>query len=152
MKKYYNTPTYHSWINMRQRCSNPKNPDYPRYGGRGIKVSQRWLTSFENFVEDMGVAPKGYSIDRINNNGDYEPGNCRWATQKEQQNNRSSNKNITYKGETLGICEWAERLGGGVSLVTYRLKNGWDPIQAITIKPNLANKYNLKVVRRKILI
>ena len=78
---------YRSWAGLKQRCLNPKNPSYVNYGGRGIKVCERWF-SFENFLEDMGERPEGLSIDRINNDGNYEPGNCRWATQKEQMNNR----------------------------------------------------------------
>jgi hypothetical protein len=128
---------------MKQRCLNPKNPSFYRYGQRGIKVCDRWLHSFENFVEDLGIAPKGLTIERIDNNGNYCKENCRWITNEEQALNRSTNKYITHNGETLGICEWAKRLGGSVSLVTYRLKNGWNPIAAITIRPDLGNKYNL---------
>ena len=128
---------------MKQRCLNPKCPSFYRYGGRGIKVCLRWLHSFENFIQDLGMAPKGMTIERINNNGNYEPDNCCWIPNEEQALNRSSNKYITYNGETLGICEWAKRLGGSASLVTYRLKSGWNPIAAITIKPDLGNKFNI---------
>ena len=80
--------TYHSWDHMIQRCTNPKNTSYEYYGGRGISVCTRWLNSFENFLEDMGERPEGTSIDRINNDGNYEPNNCRWATKLEQLQNR----------------------------------------------------------------
>jgi hypothetical protein len=84
--------TYRSWINMKQRCSNKNNIGYSRYGGRGIKVCDRWLESFENFLEDMGKRPNGMSIDRIDNDDNYEPDNCKWSTSKEQSNNQTTNK------------------------------------------------------------
>jgi hypothetical protein len=98
-----------SWISMLGRCKSPKTRGYRRYGGRGIKVCERWK-SFGNFLADMGPRPPNHSIDRINNDGDYEPGNCRWATRLEQQKNKPGYA-ITYAGETLTVKEWAARLG-----------------------------------------
>ena len=84
---FENTPTYHSWEQMKQRCLNPNKDNYKYYGGRGIIVCDRWL-KFENFLEDMGERPVGLTLDRKDSNGDYRLGNCRWATPKEQANNR----------------------------------------------------------------
>lgn len=82
------TPTYKSWASMKGRCSNPRVSNYYNYGGRGIVVCERWRTSFNSFLEDMGERPPGTSLDRIDSNGNYEPGNCRWATDEIQRSNR----------------------------------------------------------------
>ncbi len=97
------TPEYNSWGSMKKRCLNPKNDNFPNYGGRGIAVCRRWLTSFENFLADMGMKPSPrHSLDRIDNDGDYEPNNCRWATASEQVNNRRS---ISKLEEMIGFLE-----------------------------------------------
>lgn len=83
------TPTYNSWRKMKERCTNPNHDRYPRYGGRGIKICDRWLHSFQNFLEDMGNRPYGKTLDRIDPNGNYEPSNCRWATIKQQARNKA---------------------------------------------------------------
>lgn len=103
------THIYRVWCSMRQRCTNPKNAGFPKYGGRGIKVCDRWLHSFGNFLADMGERPgKEYSIERIDNNGDYYPENCRWATWREQCNNQRRTIYLSHNGEKHSFSEWCE--------------------------------------------
>jgi hypothetical protein len=108
------TTEYRSWIGMISRCCNEKDTSYHNYGGRGIKVCDEWLNSFSKFYDAMGSMPKDgkrYSIERIDNNKDYTPDNCRWATYTEQANNRRDNVNLTYMGRTQTLAQWADELG-----------------------------------------
>lgn len=129
--------TEHSiWCGMRQRCNDDQHPSYPAYGGRGIQVCARWNASFENFLADMGERPAGMQIDRINNDGNYEPGNCEWATPKEQANNRRSCLNFTLHGRTQTLMQWCEEYGIGYHVAIKRIKQlGWPFEKAITTKP-----------------
>ena len=102
--------SYKTWGGMIQRCTNPKNPAFDRYGGRGISMCKRWLL-FDNFLADMGERPEGLSLDRINVNGDYEKRNCRWANDTEQARNARSNILIEYKGRVMCLTAWAKELG-----------------------------------------
>lgn len=121
------SPTYTSWDSMIQRCTNPKDKHYYHYGKRGISVCERWMT-FSDFLKDMGERPKGKTIDRFpEQNGNYEPSNCRWATKREQQNNMSRNRLVTHAGETLSIAEWSRRLGVKYSTLHQRLQLGMWP-------------------------
>lgn len=105
------TPEHRVWKNMITRCENPARDFYPRYGGRGIKVCPAWRASFQRFLDDMGPRPSAkHSIDRIHNDCDYSPANCRWATSEEQGQNTSRTRKITINGETLGVSAWARRL------------------------------------------
>lgn len=117
------TTEYRIWKSMVARCENPKRGCWHHYGGRGIKVCARWRASFDLFFADMGHRPSPrHTIDRINNDGDYEPGNCRWATQAEQLNNKRCNVLLTFNGETLTQSQWARRLGISHGTLSWRVK------------------------------
>jgi hypothetical protein len=142
------TRTYWVWSQMIGRCTNPKQMYYSLYGGRGIKVCDRWLNSFEAFYEDMGECPDGLSIDRINNDGDYKPENCRWATPKEQARNRKSNRILTWRGETRCLSEWSERLGISRSVLHARISLlNWDINRAFTEPVRATNSGKQRTVR-----
>lgn len=119
------------WWSMHVRCYNLKNSRWHRYGGRGIAVCQRWNV-FENFLADMPDRPPGTSIDRIDNDGNYEPSNCRWATAKEQANNSTTARIIEFRGESLSITQLAEKYGLKPATLWARLKYGWSIEDAIT--------------------
>ena len=117
------TKIYSLWKSIRARCYKKNFVQYKDYGGRGIKVCNRWQ-KFENFLEDMGdTIPKGMSIDRIDNDGDYSPENCRWATRFEQANNKRDNIFITYNGETLTLSQWSRKLNIKYMTLYHRLKS-----------------------------
>jgi hypothetical protein len=127
------TREFRRWIHMRARCYDPKCKRFKDYGGRipPITVCDRWRHSFENFLTDMGLCPSGMTIDRKDNNGNYEPGNCRWATTKEQNNNKRNNNRLTLNGRTQTASQWSEELGGSRELVRMRLRKGWTVIAAL---------------------
>lgn len=126
------TPEYIAWQNMNERCRNPINPRYEIYGARGIKVCEAWQ-SFSVFLNDMGLRPsQNHSIERIDNNGGYEPKNCRWATDKEQMRNTRLTVRITHDGKTMCLTDWAELLGIKVATLKGRLMLGWTMDRAFT--------------------
>lgn len=127
-------PVYNSWVNMRQRCTNSNKPDYKFYGGRGITVCERW-SKFENFIEDMGEPPEGFTLDRIDVDGNYEPANCKWASRREQSNNRNYNALITFNGRTQSVGKWASEISLNITtknLYKRIFTRGWDINRAFT--------------------
>ncbi len=128
------TKIHARWRAMISRCHNPKSISYKNYGARGIIVCDAWRNSFEAFVNDMGQIPDGMTIDRIDGNGNYEPGNCKWSSQNDQSNNRRNNYLITAFGQTLTLTQWANKIGISWGVIRQRLeRNGWSVEDALTI-------------------
>lgn len=128
-----NLPEYESWRHMTSRCRWSGNAWFSCYGGRGISVCDRWLHSFPNFYLDMGPKPSPHhTIERVNNNGNYEPGNCRWATPSEQSLNTRRNRRLTFDGKTLTIMEWSKITGLHRNTLSERIKSGWPTELALT--------------------
>lgn len=125
------TLVYGVWNTMKQRCSNPNVRGYENYGGRGIEVCRRWM-KFENFYEDMGDRPEGTSLERRDNDGDYTPRNCFWATKEVQVKNKRNNRYLTANGKTLHMAEWARRLGCSPAAILARLATGMSEEEAVT--------------------
>lgn len=132
---YSQTAEYICWKSMKERCLNSHNKRFLRYGGRGITVCSRWLDSFDNFLSDMGLRPsRRHTIERNDNDGNYEPGNCRWATAKEQGRNRRNNISVIYNGKLELIIDLSIRYGIKYQTMRYRLVNlGWSPEKAVEI-------------------
>lgn len=127
------TPEYWTWWRIRGRCYSPKHHNYARYGGRGIRVCTRWLDSFHDFLSDMGPKPSPkHSIERLDNDGDYEPGNCIWATAQKQNSNRTTVVLVTAFGKTQSVSEWSRETGIGRLAITYRLRTGVPPEVALS--------------------
>ena len=117
----YKAPEHVTWANIKSRCYSKNSKHYNRYGGRGIRVCDRWLNSFENFYADMGKKPTGLSIDRIDNNGDYSKENCRWADNQQQSNNRRSNTILELNGKIHTLAEWSRIINVKPSTICQRL-------------------------------
>lgn len=129
-----NTPEHRAWQNMIGRCYNKNHGAYRNYGLRGVAVCGRWLASFEAFLADMGPRPsRNHSLDREDNSGNYEPDNCRWATEEEQRNNKRSSRRIVYRGEEMTVAQALRRANSSLSFpaVSYRLAAGWPVDHAI---------------------
>ena len=131
----YKTDIYHVWQSMKSRCYNKNNCAYERYGGRGIKICEEWLDPFIFYTWAINNNyTHGKQIDRMDNNGDYEPNNCRWATPKEQSNNRRSNRYIFWRGKTKTMAEWAVYLGISYHALRSRVYKGWTITRAFSTK------------------
>ena len=128
------SPTYKSWHSMINRCSNKNAPDWYRYGGKGIKVCSRWK-DFRKFLLDMGERPANTTLDRINNTKGYYKYNCRWATRKEQAQNRSTNIYFTFRGESKTLPEWARDVGISIPTLKSRLKTFKWPLEKALLEP-----------------
>lgn len=131
------THIYSVWRSMKSRCIKPSHISYINYGGRGIKVCDRWIKSFKNFFEDMGSTyRKGLEIERINNNGNYEPDNCKWATEKEQGNNKRSNVILNHNGRKMTIKQWSEFLNINEATLYRRYYQKWPVNRLLNPKSN----------------
>lgn len=125
---------YGAWLEMKKRCFNEQCHAYKNYGGRGITVCEKWKNDFGMFLSDMGKCPDGLSIDRIDNNGNYAPDNCRWASRKEQARNRRSNKYITFNGETKLMSDLADQYGVLRSTMSQALKRRGCSVEDVIIR------------------
>jgi len=125
-----NTPEYNTWASMRHRCLNKKSPSYKYYGGRGIKVCGEWLNDFGAFYRDMGPRPEGMTLDRIDNDGDYTPENCRWATKAEQSNNKSNTVPREVWCGSRKLTKLAQENGVSYQCLKQRIKSGWPEDEA----------------------
>lgn len=134
------TPTYRAWSEMKRRCHAPKTRKaYKRYRGRGISYDLAW-EDFRSFFADMGMKPEGYTLERVNNDEGYSKANCKWATYKEQQNNRSTNHLVTLGDKTQTIQQWCDEAGLADSTVHNRIRRGWPMDKALTVRPDKRNR------------
>lgn len=144
-------PLHSVWASMISRCYHENNPGYPQYGARGIQVCNEWR-DFWNFVkwsDSIGGKPDGYSLDRIDVNGNYCPENCRWADDETQQNNKRTNQYLTYNGETLSLSQWSRKLGVSRWAIQYRFMQGWSAKDILEIPLNhRKDEYRRKILQK----
>lgn len=142
-KNYPKTKEYRIWTGIKSRCYNPNRACWERYGKVGIRVCDRWLNSFENFLADMGKCPEGMEIDRWpNQRGNYDPNNCRWATLKQQARNKRNNRILTVRGVTACLAELCDKFGLPYKMVQWRLDDGW-PVEEAFFSPPGPRRKNL---------
>lgn len=129
------TPEYMAWKKMKARCHNPKSNRYHTNGARGIRICKKWKNSFQNFINDVGKRPsKNHSIDRIDNNGNYTPSNCRWATEEQQANNKSTSVVLSAFGRKMTISQWSKSRKIPYARIIGRLRLGWSHRKALSKK------------------
>ena len=128
------TPTYSSWSAMKDRCYQETHKEYKRYGALGITVCGRWKNSFENFLEDMGERPKGYSLERIDPFKGYSPSNCVWATKEQQANNKRNTKLIKFGYEAMTLARWSRKTGIKAATIYQRIRRGWSVERSLNFK------------------
>lgn len=127
------TPEFRAWCNIRRRCYDRKTPSFKDYGGRGIVVCERWRTSYDAFLADMGRKPSpSHTLDRIDNNGPYSPENCRWTTRVIQANNTRRNRLLAHNGQVHSVKDWSQLTGLSLSCIWTRLANGWSIHDTLT--------------------
>lgn len=135
-------PEYPTWLQMKQRCTNPKNKHYADYGGRGIVMCEAWSASFVVFYRDMGPRPSPrHSIDRIDNDGPYASWNCRWATPSEQASNKRPGRLIEFQGQYNTLSEWARQAGISAATLLSRIQAGWNIQDALTVRVRAGQKF-----------
>jgi hypothetical protein len=142
------TPEYMAWKNMKSRCLNPNNNRFKDWGGRGVTIHESWVNDFDAFLKDLGPKPVGSSLDRINNNLGYQPGNCEWRTMAQQNNNRRNNISIEYNGEVKNVCAWAAHFGiTNNTFHSWRVRKGWT-MQEIEAKAGALAPLGIDMQRR----
>jgi hypothetical protein len=135
------SPLYETWARMLRRCRNERSKEYAMYGGRGIRVCERWIHSVEAFCEDMGPTYReGLTLDRIDNNGPYAPWNCRWVNRIAQANNTRRNRFLVFRGKKMTVAEWARRLNWSADVIRGRIRLGWPVERILTEKPRVLRK------------
>jgi hypothetical protein len=140
------SPEYVTWTNMKMRCYNTSNAHYGNYGGRGITIHDSWRNDFAAFFAYVGPRPPACTLDRINNDGNYEPGNVRWAQRRVQTLNKRNTVRVTYKGESRPLMEWCEELGMTYGVANQRINVGWSVEDALTIPIGQRRVKNVKSV------